>query len=748
MVLATRHEAPASALVGGRYRLGEKLGEGAAGVVWRARDERLDREVAVKQLTIPPGLAGAEVARMHADAAREGRIAARLDHPGVVAMLDMVVEGGCSWLVMEFIAGSSVAVAIENGPLPPVEAARIGAAVADALAAAHAVGVVHSDVKPTNVLLDADGTVKLADFGIACAVREGGMTGPDEVSGTPLFMAPEVARGRRPDAASDVFSLAATVYAMVEGRAPFGSMDEGALAMMHRVAEGRPNPTRRAGPLAEILAALFVVEPARRPTASMAHGLLAAVCGSEPAVVTASASGEPGSERSDSLVIVPLKIRPAGASVTSRASRMVPLTVVSAAADAGSVSGERAAPERSAAPSLTLLPGGAATSTLPEPTLQVPVRGARWSPRAVLPLSAAGVVALGAIAGTLGAGPGLPLIQSASDLLNRVIGTGDHEPASSSGSASGARIATEPSTGALGATAGVPVAAAPIVPHPDPAESGTPSDSSSDSGRTVTAASSSSSSSLSSGAARQLPVDAGVLEDVPLTAPVGHGLLSGADDGGPVSGVTDTVSGVTGGLSHGVTGVTGGLSDGVSGVTGGLTGTVSGLTQGLLGSTHGAGPGRHGRPRSGLSSLSSTSGSSTSSGRGGSPLGRLPIVGAQHSVAEPVTSMVTGLLGSVTSGGSHSSHTAADSVAGGGQRSTDHRSTDTGRHRPSLLSFGGSDGGDRDSSGGRHATSSDSSKDSDGSESSDSSGSSKGSGGSGSGHSGGLSSALSSALSG
>ena len=281
-------------VIGGRYRLGDRIGSGAAGVVWQAWDVRLGRTVAVKQLPIPPGLAGTDTRRAHADAAREGRIAARLQHPAVAAMLDMVVEDGSSWLVMEYAPGRSLLAALEHRPLPPVEVARIGAELADALAAAHAVGVVHCDVKPANVLIGGDGTVKLADFGIARAVRGENVTGPGVLSGTPLFMAPEVARGSWPDGASDVFSLAATLYAAVEGTGPYGAMDhDDPLSMVRRVAETDPRPPRRAGPLTGVLTGLLVPDPAARPTAAATRDLLRSIAAPLTAPVAMAPSAAP-----------------------------------------------------------------------------------------------------------------------------------------------------------------------------------------------------------------------------------------------------------------------------------------------------------------------------------------------------------------------------------------------------------------------------------------------------------------------
>ncbi|MEU7525941.1 serine/threonine-protein kinase [Saccharothrix sp. NPDC042600] len=260
-----------SEVVAGRYRLVERLGAGAMGVVWRAFDERLHREVAVKLLVVPPGAdAGEAVAR----AAREARIAARLHHPNAVTVHDVVTDGGVPVLVMEHVAGRSLSGVV----LPVADAARVGAQVASALAAAHAAGVVHRDVKPGNVLLTGDGTAKITDFGIARAFGDVTVTRTGVLAGTPAFLAPEVARGGSPGPASDVFALGATLYALVEGRPPFGDGDN-AIALLHAVAAGHFPPPTRAGALTPVLLDLMRTDPATRPTMAEAADHLRAAAG-------------------------------------------------------------------------------------------------------------------------------------------------------------------------------------------------------------------------------------------------------------------------------------------------------------------------------------------------------------------------------------------------------------------------------------------------------------------------------------
>ncbi len=264
-------------LVSGRYRIEERIGAGAMGVVWRARDERLDRVVAVKQLLLAPGRSAQEAEQSRARAMREGRIAARLQHPHAIGVFDVALDGGDPWLVMEYLPSASLAsVLAERGPLSSREVARIGRQVADALAAAHGAGIVHRDVKPGNVLLGTDGTVKITDFGISRAAGDVTVTHTGVLAGTPAYFAPEVARGESPGPASDVFSLGSTLYAAVEGEPPFGT-DENTLALLRAVSDGQVRPPRQAGPLTALLMHLLQDRPAARPTMPAASDMLGAI---------------------------------------------------------------------------------------------------------------------------------------------------------------------------------------------------------------------------------------------------------------------------------------------------------------------------------------------------------------------------------------------------------------------------------------------------------------------------------------
>ncbi|WP_035307149.1 serine/threonine-protein kinase [Actinokineospora inagensis] len=262
-------------MVAGRYRLEEAVGSGAMGMVWRARDERLERVIALKRLIIRPGLTPAQTDEARRRAMREARIAARLQHRNAIAMLDVAEHDGDPCLVMEFLPSRSLsAVLAEEGTLPPEQVAAIGSQVAAALAAAHAAGIVHRDVKPGNILLGANGTVKITDFGISRAIDDGTVTETGMLAGTPAYLAPEIARGHDPSRASDVFSLGATLYHAVEGEPPFG-MNPNPLALLHAVASGAITPPRGAGALTPTLMSLLRTEPVDRPTMEEAASVLA-----------------------------------------------------------------------------------------------------------------------------------------------------------------------------------------------------------------------------------------------------------------------------------------------------------------------------------------------------------------------------------------------------------------------------------------------------------------------------------------
>lgn len=257
-------------VIAGRYRLLSPLGEGGMGTVWRARDEVLGREVAVKEVRAPAGLPGPDVERMYARLEREAWAAARVANRNVVTVYDVAMEGGRPWIVMELIRGVSLADVLDSeGPMSPQRAAGIGAEVLSALRAAHAAGVLHRDVKPANVLLSNDGRVVLTDFGIATVEGSSALTMTGEVIGSPEFLAPERALGRAFGPESDLWSLGVLLYAAVEGTSPF-RLDT-PLNTLRAVVDEELPPPYRAGPLTPVIEGLLRKDPADRLSAEQAE---------------------------------------------------------------------------------------------------------------------------------------------------------------------------------------------------------------------------------------------------------------------------------------------------------------------------------------------------------------------------------------------------------------------------------------------------------------------------------------------
>ena len=256
--------------IGGRYRIQRIIGRGGMGAVYLADDETLGREVAVKQVGLLPGETVPDSAR----ALREARSTAALSHRNVVTVYDVIEEEGSIWLVMEHVPSRSLAQIInDDGPLDPHEVARIGAQVAAGLAAAHGAGIVHRDVKPGNILVRADGVAKISDFGIARPDGDPALTQTNLFVGTPTYLSPEAARGDTPTAASDVWSLGATLYAAVEGAPPYET-SANHLAVLNRIIEQDPTPPTRAGALAPALSRMLDRDPGSRWSMSdAAHAL-------------------------------------------------------------------------------------------------------------------------------------------------------------------------------------------------------------------------------------------------------------------------------------------------------------------------------------------------------------------------------------------------------------------------------------------------------------------------------------------
>lgn len=348
-------------LIAGRYRLRAVIRRGGMGAVWLAGDELLHKEVAVKEIPWQPGAEGRESRRERAF--REARAVAELDHPNIAGIYDIVQDDGRQWMVMRlapfrFPYRSLSDVVQDDGPLPPVWAARIGLQILSAIHAAHGVGVLHRDINPGNVLLGPADRVLLAGFGMVTADGSPALTTPEAFTGSPAYMAPERARGEPATPAADLWSLGATLYAAVEGRPLF--YRDGKVAVRAAVMGDYVDPPSHAGPLWPLISALLSKDPSVRPHAAETERLLQRVAGSrsgaqsaplaaEAARSVASAAPAPGSD---------LMHRPDGASSNSAASnpsQMQPAEAGSAGSEPGFVPGFGPRDVRPA--SQTLAPG-------------------------------------------------------------------------------------------------------------------------------------------------------------------------------------------------------------------------------------------------------------------------------------------------------------------------------------------------------------------------------------------------------
>ncbi|MBW3647270.1 MAG: protein kinase [Actinobacteria bacterium] len=285
-------------VIGDRYRLHEPLGSGGMGTVWRGEDCVLGRIVAIKEVTFPPGVSGADREVLRERIRREARAAAQLDHPGAVAVHDVVEEGLATYLVMQYVPARTLSEAIRrDGPMSPHHAAQVGLAVLGVLRAAHARGIVHRDVKPSNVLLStADdaprGRVFLTDFGIASSPGESSLTTTGLVVGSPSYIAPERARGDQPAPASDLWSLGATLFTAVEGHPPYDAGDP--MMTLTAVMVGEHAPYVRAGSLQPVIARLLERDPARRITAEQLESALSVIATSPDNESTPALPWSPG----------------------------------------------------------------------------------------------------------------------------------------------------------------------------------------------------------------------------------------------------------------------------------------------------------------------------------------------------------------------------------------------------------------------------------------------------------------------
>ncbi len=281
--------------VADRYRLEDVLGRGGMGEVWRAWDEALQRGVAVKFLLEPCPDEARDEARLFR---REARIAARLNHPNLAAVYDFGTADDRPYTVMELVDGHSLAEELADGPLPPGRAARIGAQAAAGLAAAHRQGIVHRDVKPANLLLTSDDTLKIGDFGIACGTEESRTTlsAAGQMMGTSSYLAPERALGRPSGPPADVYALGCVLYQLLTGRAPFRA--DVAAAVLYQHVEAAPAPIRDhrpdvPGEFEALIFRMMAKAPGERPTADEASRALDALAGRQEALSGAAGHEDP-----------------------------------------------------------------------------------------------------------------------------------------------------------------------------------------------------------------------------------------------------------------------------------------------------------------------------------------------------------------------------------------------------------------------------------------------------------------------
>jgi hypothetical protein len=390
-------------LIAGRYRLDEPIGRGAMGVVWRARDELLDRDVAVKEVLISEALSDEERSNAYQRTLREARTAGRLSHRGVVAVYDVAEEDGRPWIIMELVPAKSLdQIVSESGPLSPRRAGTVAQQLLAALASAHNAGVLHRDVKPSNVLLGSDGRAVLTDFGIATFQGDPRLTQTGMVMGSPGYTAPERIRGGPATPASDLWSLGATLYTAVEGHGPFEKRG-GAITTMSAITHEDPPPCPAAGPLGGIILALLRRDPTRRPDAQTAARLI-----------------------SNLLPLLPEERVPDGVPVASPqtsapapvAASAVGATVAAAPAAVGTAGPAEAAPTRNSRDGMALGQAGPGDTTgladrphpdpgtrpqeyPPRTTASAPASRQRfWLITAVVAVVLAGFVALGVVLAT------------------------------------------------------------------------------------------------------------------------------------------------------------------------------------------------------------------------------------------------------------------------------------------------------------------------------------------------------------
>ena len=359
-------------LLGGRYRLSTVIGRGGMGTVWQARDEALHREVAVKELSWPAHFGPAEQQTARHRAVREAQMAARLHHPNIVTVYDIVEEDDRPWIVMELLPYRSLRdIVAQDGPLSPVQAAELGRSILAALSAAHAEGVLHRDVKPANILVGPEGRAVLTDFGIARAADSPALTISGMLVGSPSYISPERARGGKGGPAADLWGLGACLYLAVEGRPPFERGD--LLASLTAVVADEPDPPAQAGPLRPVITGLLRKDPDRRLGPAEAERMLrdvtaggsagprrvaaTAATGAGPLAATSPQPFQPRRPRSRRAVIAAIAVAAIAAASTGAALALSGSPGRTAAS----------APASPRPPATSASPGASGTATSPAP---------------------------------------------------------------------------------------------------------------------------------------------------------------------------------------------------------------------------------------------------------------------------------------------------------------------------------------------------------------------------------------------
>ena len=288
-------------VIGGRYQVTQELGRGGMGIVWRAWDQVIGREVAIKELHLPDGVPPAERQVYEERVLREARTAGRLNDPAVVTVHDVLAEGGTTYIVMELVRAITLTELVaQRGPLPPELVADLARQLLSALESAHAAGIVHRDVKPSNIMV-ADGRVKLADFGIAQTLDDPRLTSSGAIVGSPSFMAPERIQGADAAPPSDLWSLGATLFFAVEGWMPFERQTTA--ATLHAVLNETPRATRPHGVIGPVITGLLISDPTARFTGPQVRALLDSAAPAEQqtrpvgGAATATAPGRPPRRR-------------------------------------------------------------------------------------------------------------------------------------------------------------------------------------------------------------------------------------------------------------------------------------------------------------------------------------------------------------------------------------------------------------------------------------------------------------------